>query len=269
MRAPLLLATALSGTMTAFAPAHALAQDAAAFDWSGFYAGAVAGAATVTGGVNLLYPAPGAAVPATGYHFDGNALLGNSVDEIGLPTLFAIDNAGSVVGMDAGYNQQVGHFVFGLEGDLSHLTNRAHAAATSDSGLTTVTADASLDALLTLRARAGVAVDRLMFFATAGLAVGHTTLGTDLNYSDMGKSAFAHGSALGLASGVVIGGGAEYAVNDNVSIKAEGLYYRLPGQTVTATGSGVNSGSVGFQPYAAKTDDPTGFMARVGINFHF
>jgi outer membrane immunogenic protein len=259
--------------MAAFSPAHVLAQDATAFDWSGFYAGAVAGGLRTTGGVAMTYPAAGTQAPAGGYSFSGNSLLGGTAAETGLPALFALNQAGSVVGVEAGYNRQIGHFVFGLEGDFTRLASPTHDAGTSDSGLTTVSIDTSLDAL-TLRGRAGIAVDRLLFFATAGLAVGHTTLDTDLNYADGAKNAFAHGSAHGLVPGIVIGAGGEYAVNDNVSIKAEGLYYRFAGTTTaTATGSGTtisggNPVPAGVQPYSA-TYDPEGFAARVGLNFHF
>src|SRR5205085_1356672 len=124
------------------------------------------------------------------------------------------------------------------------------------------------------RVRAGVAVDKLLIFATAGVAAGQGALSTSFDYRDTGKAftntASSNGSASGLLPGFVVGAGGEYAVNDKLSIKAEGMYYRLSGLTVTANGSG--STGLGtpatVQPYSA-TFTPSGAVFRLGANIRF
>lgn len=268
MRAQLLVATALSSTMSLLVPGLAAAQDLKGFDWSGFYVGANVGVVRSTGTADLDYP--GGPPPGSGFGFSGNNLYrAGSLVDADLPKLFKLNSVGSIGGLDAGFNMQSGAFVFGLEGDLSAVDGTgASRTGTSTSGGTVVNVTTSLDALMTARARAGIAVDRLMFFATAGLAVGHSSLGTDLNYSDLGKSVAEAGKSGGLVPGVVGGLGAEYALSDKVSVKTEALYYWLPGQSATATGSGIDGGPVPAQPYSV-TNNQSGVLVRAGIDFHF
>ncbi len=253
--------------MAVLVPGPAAAQPLGNFDWSGFYAGAEAGFVRSSNAVNLDYPT---APPSSGYGFSGNKLIYNGVRDSGLPTLFGLDSQGRITGLDAGYNWQAGHFVFGLEGDWSGLNGDAMSArGASPSGKTKIDVTTRLDALLTARARAGVAVDRLLFFATGGLALGQTSVATDFNYADTGKGTGATGRASGMSGGVVGGLGLEYALSNNVSLKAEGLYYWLSGQSATATGSGHDGVTPKpMQPYSA-TENPSGVTVRAGINIHF
>src|SRR5262249_51554105 len=94
------------------------------------------------------------------------------------------------------------------------------------------------DWLYTLRGRIGVPVSsNLMAFATGGLAL--TRLGVSNLFSD-NVSNGAQPSALGSANGSetkagwVVGGGLEYALVKNWSIKAEYLFVKFG--KVTATG---------------------------------
>ena len=251
-------------------PGPAVAQDLRSFDWTGFYAGARVGVVQSAGRSVPTYPAGGAPLAGTGFGFSGGDLYFNGgLQDAGLPTLFTLNSDGSVGGVDLGYNVQGGPVVVGIEGDLASLVG-AEAAQTraSPSGQTNVGVTANIDALATARIRTGVAVDRLMFFATAGLAVGHTSLSSDLHY-DNGKSATASGATDGWSLGGVAGLGAEYALNNRISLNAEGLYYRLAPQTVTATGSGVSGGAATtLQPYSV-TNSPSGLIVRGGINVHF
>lgn len=264
MRAQLLLATALSTPVVLAAPVAVLAQGPAPFDWTGFYVGQTMGLVQSGGSVDIGYPA---GPPASGsFGFEGNTFV-NSTGGLdpGLPTLFALSGRGSVVGIDAGYNKQMGQFVFGLEGDLSKFADGAAASAsgTSTSGNTVVRVDGSVSSLLSARARAGVSIDRLMLFATAGFAAGQASVGTDLTYQDNAKGT---GSTNGIVIGAIGGVGAEYALTDKISIKAEGLYYRLGSLTATATGDGTSDTI--SQPYTA-TYSPSGYIVRGGLNVHF
>lgn len=269
IHAHLLLTTALSTTLVAAVPSAASAQDPA-YDWSGFYVGSTIGVVQSDGPVDFNYPAGGGPPAGSGYGFDGNTLtLDGASRDTGLPTIFHLDARNAAVGIDMGYNVQFGQLVLGIEGDISAVNERSAGSGATPSGKTIVTATTSLDSLSSLRARAGISVDRLMFFATGGLAAGQTSLDTGLDYGpDGGKSASAHGSSAGLVTGVIGGAGIEYAATDKLSIKLEGLYFNLNSQTATAHGSGINGGPQTLQPYSA-TYSPSGFEVRAGLNVHF
>src|SRR5690348_4155556 len=92
MRSYLLTATALTSTLIGFVPSTTFAQDAAAFDWSGFYAGFSAGVLQQGSSATMTYPAAGTPPTTTGFHFSGNSLLsGGTTLVTGLPEAFALN----------------------------------------------------------------------------------------------------------------------------------------------------------------------------------
>ncbi len=228
MRAHLLAATALSTTVGFLVPGIALAQSV--HDWSGFYVGLGAGAVNSQASIDFTgLSSP--IVPST----------------VQLPTLGA---DGSI---KFGYNWQSGQFVYGLENDLSVVTLQG-----THSGPNYTVTD-SLNTLLSMRARFGVSFDRMMVFATTGVAAGGASF--DSNVTDFGKGTPAQ--ARGTVIGGVIGGGIEMAVNDNVSISATGTYYGLsPLHAVGDVGKGPPD------DYTA-TYSPHGTVFEAGVNVHF
>lgn len=268
-RSPLLAATALTSSLAGLGLVP-VAQGQELFDWSGFYLGGTMGVVVQTDTATVTYPDTTPA-GATGFTFFGNDLyLDGLLQDTALPTAFKIDGNGPAVGVTAGYNLQNGTFVYGVEGDVSVLkTKFSSASATSGSGDTTVTVTSSLDSLASLRVRGGVTVDRLLLFATAGIAGGNSTLSTTFDYADSGKAAQGSGSTSGLIGGVIAGVGAEYAASDKVSFKFETLYYSLRGRTVTASGSGTDFGSPETLSPFTVTGNPSGLVLRAGANFHF
>jgi outer membrane immunogenic protein len=158
---------------------------------------------------------------------------------------YASENSGSLGikggfgGGTLGYNWQFGQFVVGLEGDGTFGDVSATAAASG------VSATVKVDSFGTFRGRAGVAVDQVLFYGTAGLAL------ADIKLS---------GTALGVTlsdnktqTGWTAGAGVEWMFVPRWSLKAEYLYRRFDNLTF-----------VGF---------PVGALAvnsgQVGINFHF
>ena len=272
MRVQLLAATALSTTLGSLLPAAAYAQHA--FNWSGPYAGGSIGIAAAGGSTDLSYPAPGVSSLGTGFEFGGGGLLYDGLPGDGdagpLPATFGLDTRGGLVVVNAGYNLQSGQFVYGIEGDYGLLNGASHRSGTTPSGDTTVTSDTSLSSLMSLRARAGIVADRLMFFATAGLAAGQTALDTNLTFDNGKHHANAAGHASGLQPGFIAGGGLEFAATDHLTLKAQVLYYNLEPLSATATGSGfVDPASTStLQPYAA-TYKPSGLLIETGINVKF
>jgi outer membrane immunogenic protein len=232
IRSRLLAATAL--TPIGLLPATGvLAQSS--FDWSGFYAGMFGGS-----------------------HYSETQITDDAVppNQQGPNLLMLLPDAQQVGivplgGANIGYNWQTGMFVFGLEADGSVT----HVEGTI-SGTEGVETDFALDNLLTLRARAGLAVDRTLFFATAGIAMGQSTLNT--SYSDPSKNE-ASGTAKQLMAGLIGGIGVEHAVTDKFSVKLEAKVYDLGTASVQATGD---------IDYTA-TAHHAGVIVTTGINVHF
>jgi outer membrane immunogenic protein len=127
-------------------------------------------------------------------------------------------------GGTVGYNQQIDQFVVGVEGDLATANVKGSTGANS----------AKISSLGTVRARAGVAVDRALVYGTAGYAGGNTKVTT------------AAGSASKWENGYAFGAGLEYAFTNNISAKAEYLYTHLNDKNynltaVTNAGSNTNA----------------------------
>ena len=236
MRTQLLAATALGTTIGFLVPGLALAQGPTPFDWSGFYTGISAGVVTSQSTID----------------FDG-------FDGSDYPKHLDLPELGKDGTVRFGYNWQTGQFVYGLEQDLSIVSlSGTHSGGTYPGSNYSV--QDSLNSLLSMRARFGVAFDRLMVFATAGVAAGHASFVSDVGYN------LAPASASDTVLGGVFGGGMEYAVTDNLSLTATALYYDL------ASLHGVGDAgydAVGFHvPYTA-TYSPHGAVFEAGLNLHF
>jgi outer membrane immunogenic protein len=150
-----------------------------------------------------------AAVPVftwTGFYVGVNAGYGwNANDSITVGGLtFDLDDEGGFVGgAQAGYNYQIGSFVVGLEGDIQYADFGGDDRFDFDGdGILDDDFNTS-DWFGTVRARAGVAFDRALIYATGGFA-----------FADN-------------ATGWTVGGGLEYAFTNNLSAKIEGLYVNL------------------------------------------
>lgn len=178
-------------------------------DWSGAYVGANAGAASGT----------------VEWEFVG---VGGG-DEY--------DISGWTLGGQIGYNWQMDNIVFGLEADLS-------VAAINGEFDTIATRD--INWVASARGRVGYAIDSILIYGTAGLAVANST-GT-LTFGPFGVSET--NTHIGWTAGL----GVEAMVADNVSVKAE---YRFS--------------DYGSEEYYGDSID-TSFSThtvQVGVNFHF
>ena len=138
----------------------------------------------------------------TGFYVGVNAGYGWSNDDFDSVDLADEDDDGGFVGgAQVGYNYQIGSFVVGLEGDIQYADFGSEGAFIGTDGAT-YDLDRS-DWFGTVRARAGVAFDRALIYATGGFA-----------FADD-------------ANGWTVGGGVEYAFTNNLSLKVEGLYVSL------------------------------------------
>jgi outer membrane immunogenic protein len=141
MKRELLTATALSATLAGF---HGGAN-AQTFNWTGIYIGTQAGAGW-------------ASDPAES----------NEPDSLTLRYRYGF------AGVTGGINWNPGNVLLGFEADYSFFR-----AANSEVAVSGNTFDTELRDLLTIRARLGIARERLLLFATGGLAASNAHLSSN------------------------------------------------------------------------------------------
>jgi outer membrane immunogenic protein len=201
------------------------------FTWTGFYVGGSAGFISQNSVTTELDPfLPGSA----------------SGDTFGVP------GHGGLFGINAGYNYQMGAWVIGIEADI--------AASTLNNSTTNYnyfwgynqSFTSKLSSLGTVRGRIGYAFDRALLYATGGFAYGHVE-----NAFSMQSHPGFGGSTSGTQTGWTVGGGFEYAVTNNWTVRAEGLYVDLGTTTATAAST---------CRFAFKN---TYTVGRLGLNYKF
>ncbi len=208
-----------------------------------FLAGALASANAADLGTRK--PSPVLPIMATynwtGFYvgIQGGYGFGDNTHTNGVVTSGKINNNGGMIGGTIGYNHQINSMVLGLEADIAY-------ASFKDSTLTNCAAPGCKTEVRwfgTGRARLGYAIDRFMPYITGGVAFG-----------DVRASA---GAFVGTSTrtGWTIGGGVEAAVLQNVTLKAEYLYYDL--------------GRFTYSSAANLSTTTKGHIVRAGVNYKF
>ncbi|WP_171070125.1 outer membrane protein [Methylobacterium terricola] len=209
------------------------------FTWTGFYAGVNAGGA-VGGDFRAATTAPRpAALPASRAE---------------------VSAAGFVAGGTVGYNYQFtpgNGFVVGVEADAGysdiHNEFRASANATGN-----VNGALKTDTyFVTVRGRVGYAWGPLLAYATGGWAF--TEIGARGSVTAPGLIAPTSFNASIPVDGYTVGGGLEYMITQNLSVKGEYLYSDF-------------SRDVRFRALGTQFGVRTGLdthQLKVGINYHF
>lgn len=157
------------------------------------------------------------------------------------------DADGGLIGVTGGYNFMVTpQFLLGAEADFAF----AGISATRSPFFGAV-ARGEVDHLLTVRGRAGFAIDRLLLYASGGLAGSNNSVGLNSPFTAFWgyQSTFQTGWALG--------GGLEYMLMPQVSAKAEYMFTSVGSDryfdfSTNALSSGVNTSAV-----------------KAGLNYHF
>ena len=157
----------------------------------------------------------------SGIYIGGNGgySFGTTTPSIGGLTGTGFSTNGTVAGGTIGGNYQAGVFVFGLEGDFDWDNIKGNPSAC-------VGCQVSSTWLATARGRVGVAWDRLLFYGTVGAA-----------FQNVKFAVTAPPLTTPLATtvdpvGVIAGGGVEFAILPNWSVKAEYLYISFNNQTI-------------------------------------
>jgi outer membrane immunogenic protein len=200
-----------------------------AFTWTGVYMGGEVGYQFGTLNSSLLTN-------------PGRAFLA------GIP---AFNTNGVVGGAHLGINAQMSQFVIGFEGDIEGASVKGSTSAATPFG--TAAFSAREDVESTLRARAGYAWDRVLIYGTGGLAIADF-----INH---------YSTVLGLDSdphtrfGWTGGGGVEFAVDNNWSVRGE---YRFTTFGSTNDVLAVSSAGVA-QVRWHETDN----SVRIGFSYKF
>lgn len=237
------------------------------YNWSGFYVGLNAGYSWSQNRNRYNYLLNGAD-PEDIAEFNAAGLV---------PFSFNGTRGGFAGGAQLGYNQRFGSLLLGLEGDLQYVDSKrsgGHAFNFVDVGedvAIRTAARARLNWLGTVRLRAGFTLDRALIYATGGLAFGQARNGTTILSAGISDgvpyAGLWRGESSGTRTGWALGGGVEYAVTQNLSLKAEYLYYDL-GTTHYAIAGGSSDPTEGFGGGFAKAR-LNGSLARVGLNWKF
>jgi outer membrane immunogenic protein len=156
-------------------------------------------------------------------------------------------------GVTVGYNWQRGAAVFGVEADFNWTSfNKSVFNPAFDSQF-----DSKWNWFTTVRGRFGLAFDRSLVYATAGVAIVKTQNqlffpedGCDEDCVSLKKTQV----------GLAVGAGVEYALADNWSFKAEYLYIKLPSQ---------NLGPQPIDEFSSFQFLQDAHFARVGLNYRF
>jgi len=260
----LLSSPALAADMAVKAPPPPIPA-VAAYNWTGFYAGLNAGG--VWGSSDPNTSASCVSLGTLNSYFTCTDAAHVTAAATGSMSGSAFTGGGQF-----GYNWQNNSAVFGGELDFESFHIRAsHQGGGIYSGFAgghppgpfTVTNSVSTDWLFTARARVGWAFNTLLAYATGGLAL--TDLhGTNTYVDTTPANPNASWNASATKLGWTIGGGLEWALNQNWSVKAEYLYLKF--------GSITANGLIGNAAYANAINtstDLTAQIARAGINYKF
>jgi opacity protein-like surface antigen len=129
---------------------------------------------------------------------------------------------GTLAGVTAGINKQLGSMVYGVEADVGYMnlsgTSGPSPASRDDTTLHTAASD-----FMTARMRVGYAMDRFMVFGTAGGALGRFNSWVDDPDIPVGIST----APTATQAGFVLGAGVEYALTDNISLKADYMHMQF------------------------------------------
>jgi outer membrane immunogenic protein len=277
--------------------------------WTGFYAGLNAGYAfdtdpstnTWAGPIganidnywNCALPGPGACVGTLGF--------ASALAAAGLGRTSA-GAEGFVGGGQLGYNYQFYQsFVAGLEADIQGSGASGNGYFVSGAGTTMVRGNGSsrnfalldgtevqksLDWIGTVRGRIGwLVTPTVLVFATGGFAYGgvsgQTNVFQSATVSPAGFGLWSTSANGGIGSyqqtlyGWTIGGGAEWLVTPNWSVKAEALYYDLGNVTYNTSPTswtvirGRSGETTSDFAITQTTANYNGVIVRAGVNYHF
>jgi outer membrane immunogenic protein len=188
-------------------------------------------AAQAADAVRPVYRAPiGAIYDWTGFYVGGH---------VGF--ISTDGDSGFLGGGQAGFNYQVGQWVFGVEGQMSATSIKESAVFVMPGVIGR--AEGSLDWVSTLAGRAGFAFDQWLVYGKLGAAWAHGSASASVTGPGVGTSI----STSDTVSGWMLGLGTEYALRNNWSAKIEYNMMDFNPGTIHVVKAGMNY-RFGFDP---------------------
>ena len=250
-----------------------VAPVAAPYSWTGFYVGLNAGGAWGNSNIRTNL---------------GGMWIGD-VDEQNILSAANrnLSPASFMGGAQIGYNYQINQFVLGIEADANFFgQSKSYSTGVMTGanpfglpapsvGTYWATGKVSANNLFTIRPRVGFAIDRVMIYATGGLAISSVSFNQNIGYLNESLVTLPITSAAGGANagsksatqvGWTIGAGAEWAVTNNISLKAEYLYVDLGSLSFASSYTSPVDQSVWTATHKASLRSN---IARVGVNYKF
>ena len=206
----------------------------------------------------------------------------------GAPLPASIDTSGVLGGLQGGYNWQIGTWLVGAEADFDwsdakgSVSREGTISPIAQIPAAVVAAD-KVTWLATVRARLGyLATPNLLLYGTGGLAYGEIehsgsytssrdTLGVGFG---IGYNCFANvpcfaGTVSNTAVGYVLGGGLEYALTRNWTVRGEYLYASLEGKPFTEAATSLPPFTTVPSSFTANVSRTKLNIARVAVNYRF
>jgi outer membrane immunogenic protein len=200
----------------------------------------------------------------TGFYLgiNGGYGWGSDATNDGMGNTPTLNSNGGLVGGTVGFNYQIAQFVVGFEGDVDYSMMKYNFTAPGTFGLGSATLTYKNDLVSTFAARFGFAADRALFYAKAGGAWTNesiNTTGTDVVFGTLsGSDSFER-------LGWMVGGGIEYAVWNNLTLKAEYNFLDFGTKTENLT---ITSST--FGPLTTTISSKlTASVLKVGVNWLF
>jgi outer membrane immunogenic protein len=225
----------------------------AIYNWTGFYVGVNGGYGWENSTGNLVANSGGIAIPT--------AIAGGTI-----PRNLGIRPSGGLGGAQAGYNWQVDHVVFGIEGDIqgAGIKQSVAIAAAGTPGVLLPTLSTGSSALYwfgTVRGRLGYAWNTFMLYGTGGLAYGGVS--DSAGSQTVPPPPLGTGFSSSTRTGWAAGAGFEWAFKPSWSVKGEYLHIDLGSSTATVL---FPTSPTDFLTYSFTHRYD---IARIGINYKF
>jgi outer membrane immunogenic protein len=193
-------------------------------------------------------------------------------------TKYDVGLEGAFGGVQLGYNWQRNRYVFGIEADIQASDISADASGrVVQKPNDVIEADLDLEWFSTIRARAGIATGKSLFYITGGFAFGDASskLVHDYDPAAPNVSDF-RGVSTGdeTLTGYTIGGGLEHAIDSNWSVKLEYMYVDLGGLSTRGTldefkaASGTCSATNPCNNLQPSTTETFGTRDDIDFSFH-
>jgi outer membrane immunogenic protein len=235
-----LFGVSLGLAIAGFCVTGAAAQESVYGDWTGFYFGGQAGygwgdsSGEIEGEFEktLRRNPPLPANPASAGEVARDAVLDDEP--------YSFSSNGGLAGLHVGGNVQLNAILFGIEADYdwstlssgTTLTPEAKAGQAGDvtADRPTVELGTAIDGVATVRGRVGFATRDWVVYGTGGLAWAEATFSLVSNNPNVGLQEDIVDGHLGetkTLNGYVYGGGIEYKISRQLSLRGEVLHYDL------------------------------------------